>query len=277
MSTIAGDPELERLTEQTIRDFSDQWHRYPKIHDLWVSPDFLQDICGPLLDLREVEGARVAEIGAGSGRIVRMLLSAGAAHVTALDPAAAAIEALRGNTEDVRDRVTLIAGRGEALPPGLDLDYVFIIGTLQHIPDPAPTIRAAYEALRPGGRIVIWTYSLEGNRLYLVFVRLLRALVSPLPYSLLYRLCGGLNLLLDLYMLAARVLPLPLRSYLRDTLSQSDRDQRKVTIYDQLNPTFVRYYTRRSLSDLLAGAGFAGTELYHRRRYSWSARAERPR
>lgn len=282
MTANVGDPRpgaaalgqgdrIDELTERTIQDFGDQWRRYPKIHDLWVDPALLQDICGPLLDLSEVRGKRTAEVGAGSGRIVRMLLTSGAEHVVAVEPAAEAVATLRQNTLDVADQVTLIQGRGEALPPTGDLDHVFIIGTIQHIPQPAPVIRAAFEALRSGGKIVVWLYSVEGNGVFLAFVRTLRTLVRPLPYRVLYPLCGGIRRLLDVYMFGCRFLPLPLRSYVQETLGQMDADQRKVTIYDQLNPTFVKYYTRDELTRLLEQAGFADVRLHHRRHYSWSA------
>src|SRR5262249_61229773 len=105
-------------------------------------------------------------MGSGTGRIAAILRSAGVAHLVAVEPSAA-FEVLRENLAGQRDRVTLLRLTGDAAPPSGDLDYVFSIGVLHHIPDPAPVVRAAYAALRPGGRIAVWLYGREGNAAYL--------------------------------------------------------------------------------------------------------------
>src|SRR5437867_3116692 len=74
------------LQARTIRDFGGQWRRFRAGHDagFYGSVAHLADTFGPLLELNGLAGARVAEIGSGSGRFVNMLLDAGAAHVTAV-------------------------------------------------------------------------------------------------------------------------------------------------------------------------------------------------
>ena len=39
------------------------------------------------------------------------------------------------------------------------------IGVLHHISDPKPFVEAAYKALRPGGRFLVWLYGKEGDNL----------------------------------------------------------------------------------------------------------------
>src|SRR5262249_61330887 len=123
-------------------------------------------------------------MGSGTGRIAAILRSAGVAHLVAVEPSAA-FDVLRENLAGQRDRVTLLRLTGDAVPAAGDLDYVFSIGVLHHIPDPAPVVRAAYAALRPGGKIAIWLYGKEGNRLYLSLVQPLRLLTRRLPHGLL--------------------------------------------------------------------------------------------
>ena len=261
--------------ERTIGDFGDQWVHYGGNEGYYGSLELLTDMFGPLVSLDELHDARVADIGSGTGRIVRMLAEAGVAHIIAVEPSAG-VEALRENTRDLGDRVEIIHGPGEALPAGRDLDLVVSIGVLQFIEDPQPILRAALAALRPGGRVVVWVYGREGNTAYLALLHALRAVTTRLPHALLSALCSALNVGLDVYLFACRYLPLPLRNYMRNTLARVSRNKRKLTIYDQLNPSYVRFYDRAEVREMLERAGFGHIALHHRRGYSWTALGVKP-
>ncbi len=260
---------------RTIRDFGEQWTHFGKNEGYYGSQDLFRDMLGPLLSLDALEGAHVADIGSGTGRIVRMLIDAKARHVVALEPSAG-VEILRKNTADLGDRVEVVHAVGTELPSDRSFEFVFSIGVIQFIPDPLPTLRAAYDALRPGGKLVIWVYGKEGNGAYLFFLTALRALTTRLPHWALTALCQFLTVLVDAYGLACRVFPLPLRSYVLGTLSRVSRRDRTLTIYDQLNPSYVHYYERGEVVAMLEDAGFRDIALHHRRGYSWTALATRP-
>src|SRR5262245_45405667 len=102
----------ERLGARTIADFGQQWTRFREHSGFYGSLEVLTDTCAPLLTVRDIRGARVAEIGSGTGRIVRMLLEAGAAHVVALEPSAA-YDVLRANVADWADRVACVQATGD--------------------------------------------------------------------------------------------------------------------------------------------------------------------
>jgi hypothetical protein len=74
------------IDQRTITDFGEQWTRYTDNSGYYGSLVHFTDICEPLLSIDDVRGSTVADIGSGTGRIVDMLLDAGAAHVTALEP-----------------------------------------------------------------------------------------------------------------------------------------------------------------------------------------------
>jgi SAM-dependent methyltransferase len=255
---------------RTIDDFGEQWSHYGDNQGYYGSLELLRDMLGPLLDLEELRGARVAEVGAGAGRVVHMLLSAGAEHVVAVEPSQG-VEILRANTREQGERVQVLHLPGEALPADLALDFVFSIGVLPFVPDPQPLLRAARNALRPGGRIVIWVYGVEGNRAYLALLRALRAFTTRVPHAVLDALCRVLNALLGVYIWLCRWLPLPLRDYARGTLARLSPEKRHLTIYDQLNPSFVRFFREAEVRAMLEQAGFRDVRLYHRRGYSWTA------
>jgi SAM-dependent methyltransferase len=267
--------DAEGMRERNIRDFGDQWAHHGANDGFYGSLDLLADALGPLLDTSELRGARVADVGSGAGRIVRMLLAAGVDHVIGVEPSQG-VEVLAANTKEFGDRVEIVHGPGEALPSGRDLDYVFSIGVVQFIPDPSPVIRAMRAALRPGGRAIVWVYAAEGDAFYLGLLRALRSFTTRLPHPLLSALCSALTLALTVYVWACRWLPLPMHVYARTVLSQLSWQKRKLTIYDQLNPSYVRFYTREEITHLLESGGFVDVRLHDRHGYSWTAIGTRP-
>jgi SAM-dependent methyltransferase len=257
------------LGDRTVADFGEQWSRYTDNSGWYGSLELFRDVFGPLLDPRELAGRRVAEVGSGTGRIVQMLIAAGVAHVTALEPSEA-FPVLEANVRRFGDRVRCLRLRGEEIPAGEQFDYVFSIGVLHHIPDPVPVVRAAYRALAPGGVMAVWLYGKEGNGLYLALLRALRAVTTRLPHPALAALSRVLALTLGAYAGLCRVLPLPLRGYMRRVIANLSFAKRSLVVYDQLNPAYARYYTRREAQELLAAGGFERITLHHRHGYSWA-------
>lgn len=264
-----------QLTDRTIDDFGDQWTRYTANDGFYGSPELLRDIFGPVLPLDALEGQRLAEIGSGTGRIVHMLLAAGAAHVTALEPSRA-MDVLRENTRREADRITYLQCRGDELPAEPAQDIVVSIGVLHHIPDPAPVVAAAYRALKPDGRLLVWLYGWEGNAAYLSLVLPLRAISTRLPHGVLAGLCHALNGLLAVYIAMARRIPVPLHRYMTEVIGRFSRQKRYLVIYDQLNPAYAKYYREAEARALLERAGFVDVVLHHRHGYSWTVMGRRP-
>lgn len=95
---------------------------------------------------------RVADVGAGTGKLTRALVAAGA-DVVAIDPDPAMLEALR----EAVPGVPAFIGRGEELPvPDAGLDAV-LFGQAWHWVDPVPASAEAARTLRVGGALgLIW-------------------------------------------------------------------------------------------------------------------------
>jgi SAM-dependent methyltransferase len=260
---------MSDLKTQTIRDFGEQWTAFRENPAYYGSADLLRDLFGPLFSLDAVKGTQVADIGSGTGRIVNMLLDAGAEHVYALEPSEA-FDVLKTNTTARRERVTYIQQPGENLPPGLALDLVVSMGVLHHIPDPAPVLRAVNQSLKNGGVCLVWLYGREGNEAYLRVIEPLRKLTIRFPHSALVTFSYAIAVALDCYIAFCRFLPLPMRRYMRQVVAKFPRSVRRLTIYDQLNPAYAKYYTRAEAEALLRDAGFHDVQLYHRHGYSWT-------
>jgi SAM-dependent methyltransferase len=263
------------LRAETIRDFGEQWTAYRENDGYYGSTTLFQDIAGPFADRVPIAGGRVADIGSGTGRIVGMLLSLGAAQVTAVEPSAA-MAVLQKNTEAQRERVVYVHGPGEDLPLEPPLDAVVSFGVLHHIPDPTPVVRRAFRALKPGGTLLVWLYGYEGNELYLKLTEPVRKVTTRLPHRALDLLSRALCVPLDAYVAASGVFPLPMASYMQNHIRKLSPEVRKLTIYDQLNPAYAKYYRREEARALLEESGFVDVELHHRHGYSWTVLGRRP-
>ncbi len=105
----------------------------------------------------EFEAVRVLDIGCGTGTFAILLAGRGL-QVTGVDPAAGSLDVARAKPG--ADRVRWIHGDATNLPK-VEVDLVVMTGNVaQAIVDPAAwerTLRAAYGALRAGGRLVFET------------------------------------------------------------------------------------------------------------------------
>lgn len=253
--------------KDTIGDFGEQWSHYTENREFYASGAVLDDLFGPLLEKDDLRGKDLADVGAGTGRYTRMFHDLGVASVFAIEPSDA-FSVLQRNTEDLTG-VTCLHGTAERIPEAR-FDWVFCIGVLQFIPQASQALRAMGKGLRPGARLFVWVYGTEGNRLYLAVVRPLRWITSRIPHRALDLLATLLVYPASWYAAACRLLPLPMAKYMRGYYSRLDRYSRKVVIYDQLNPSYVRYYGREEFRSLLEESGFTDIQMHHRLGSSWS-------
>lgn len=108
--------------------------------------------------MAEEFGARlVLDIGCGTGTFACLLTSRGFS-MTGLDPALASLDIARA--KPFADQVRWVHGFADALPP-LRVDLVTMTGNVAQVflsdPEWVAVLRAAFAALRPGGRLVFET------------------------------------------------------------------------------------------------------------------------
>ena len=262
-------------TNKTIQDFGVEWFHYQDIKGFFGSMELFSDIVYPFLKPEGLQGCKVAEIGSGSGRIVRMLLQSGASHVIAIEPSEAAFKVLCQNIGR-SEKVTCLQVTGDQIPAYNDLDYVFSIGVLHHIPHPGPVVEAAFKALRPGGHFLIWLYGKEGNALYLSVVKPLRFLTKRLPHFALTAITWLIYFPMACYVNLCKILPLPLRAYVSFVFGKMSPDKQRLIIYDQLRPACARYYTRSEAEELMKDGKFINVRIHHRHGYSWTVIGTKP-
>lgn len=268
---------MASLDDKTIRDFDNQWTRYDDNDGWYASLELFSDIIHPHMKADDLQGKTVAEIGSGTGRIVGMLLEAGASHVYAIEPAPGAFEKLKNNVSQMErgKEVTPLNDRGDEWSIDEPIDLAISIGVIEFITDPSATVQRCYDSLKPGGEVFFWLCGYEGNELYLRFVEPLRKLTTFLPHFLLVVVVELLYWTLMAYRVICKIVPLPLKRYLDSVWWPMTAKKRRLVIYDQLNPTYLKYYRKHEAISLLEKAGFQDIEIHHRHGYSWSVKGKK--
>jgi SAM-dependent methyltransferase len=110
-----------------------------------------------LTELDPPPGARVVELGCGSGAIARMVAAwPGVAEVVGTDPSPILIQRARQLSADVVN-VSFEEADGRELPVAdSSFDVAVLHRVLSHAPHPAELLTEAFRVLSPGGRLVVF-------------------------------------------------------------------------------------------------------------------------
>lgn len=261
---------MSSIGDKTIEQFGEQWVNYNNIDGYFGSIELFQDFVVPF-DTSKLKDKVVADIGAGTGRFTKSILQSGASHVFAVEPSQAVKVVEQVLTEEEKNRTTILNIPGGELKLNESLDFALSIGVMHHIPEVDDVVKAVYDSLKKDGQFIIWLYGKEGNRLYLMIFEPIRFITMKMPLFLNHWISFLLNIFLTLYILIIKMtpfIPWPMKSYVINVISKSNWDKRLVVIFDQLNPSYAKYYTKKEAYDLLAKNHFK-TEVFARHGYSW--------
>ncbi|APE43229.1 SAM-dependent methyltransferase [Sulfitobacter alexandrii] len=178
------------------------------LEELWgegyLSPGGPEEVARVVKDA-PVEGARMLDIGSGSGAIaVALVRDHGAAHVTGIDvetPVCAAAQT-RVDAAGLQDRITITEVTPGPLPfePGT-FDVVFSKDSIIHIPDKEALAQDVFRILRPGGWFAAsdWLMSYDGDpspemAAYIALEDLDFAMASPARYEKALSAAGFRNI-----------------------------------------------------------------------------------
>ena len=266
---------LNRVRSQTINDFSSQWTAHGELDDSFLSdPEWLENICEGLFKLPSIKDAYVCEIGSGSGRILNMLNSFAPSKMLAVEPSPN-IEALCRNINTFEHKVEVQNVRGSEFKAE-DLDYCFSIGVIHHIAEPHDVVAKIHDSLKPGGEFIMWVYGRENNSIYLFFYHSISWLTKRMGDRWLNLVSHLLNIILMPYIYLCKLFRfLPLASYINNVFGRCSLKARRYIIFDQLNPTYAKYYTESDCVSLLEDCGFNSIKIKHHNNYSWTTVARK--
>ena len=223
--------------QRSHKEWREQWSLFKDderfLFEEWIAPRTLEDF----------RDRTVLECGAGGGQHTAFV-AAVARHVTAVDL----------NTVDLaRQRnagaanVRFIEADIEALDLPERFDVVFCIGVIHHTDNPDRTFAAIRRHCKPGGLVIVWAYSAEGNALVRYLVEPARKLVfRHLPRPLLVRISEVITAIL--YPLVYSVyLPrftsfLPYHEYFRNFRRLGFR-RNVLNVFDKLNAPQTHFIT----------------------------------
>jgi SAM-dependent methyltransferase len=214
-----------------------QWSAFRDEEDAllraWLSP----------LTFDSFRGRDVLECGCGGGH-----------HTAMLAPYAKTITAVDLNTVDIaRDRCSgfdnLFFQPADlmTLDLGRQFEIVMCIGVIHHTDDPDVVFERLYRHCKPGGTVVVWTYSAEGNALVRYGVEpLRRGLLAGLSRPLVQRLAALITVFMYPIVHTVYRLPflqwLPYYDYFRSFRTLSFR-RNMLNIFDKLNAPQTRFTT----------------------------------
>lgn len=264
---------MSQLDNRTIKNFGDQWQIYQGMDGFFGSLELLKDMIEPLIQINDIENKIVLEIGSGNGRIVKMLLNAGAKKVIAIEPSDS-FHVLINNLSRFKNKIEAYKVSGENLP-NIKADVVLSIGVLHHIEDPKPVVKRAFEILNKGGKFLFWVYGLEGNETYLLFLNNLRKVTKKLPDFLLIITSHILTFFTYPYIFLCKIFNLPLKGFMLTVMSKLDWKWKAFNIFDQLNPSYAKYYSKHEALNLMKSGGFNNIKIHNRHGYSWTVLGEK--
>ncbi len=258
---------------ESYKDFGEQFLVDSKIDGYFGSQEMLNHTIKPF-DLRRLKGKIVMEVGCGSGRILKNLLECEPKKIIAVEPSVAIDVAKRNNVGGLK-KIDFDNIKAEEINRYDEIDFCFSIGVIHHIPNADIAVKNIYNALKKDGEFVFWVYGYEGNELYLAIFNNLRRITRALPDFMLRGLCSVLNLLCSLYIVLVKVFPLPLKDYMLNGFQKMTWEKRNYVIFDQLNPSYAKYYKKSEVESLLSNAGFSITDITHTDSYSWTVIAKK--
>jgi SAM-dependent methyltransferase len=228
----------------------------------------------------------VMDAGCGPGRHALFAARYGAREVWALDLGEAVETAHRLAAEEPRVHVLQADLLEPPFPPGGEergFDFIFSLGVVHHLDDPAAAVRSLSRLLRPGGELFVWVYAREGNALARYAIEPIRRLTTRLPPRTLSLLT--LPIAVTLYGLAKLVYGpahgtplerwLPARGWFGPLAGFSFRRSRAV-VADQLVAPKTDYVQKSELRGWLEDAGLEQIAIASRNGNSWRARGARP-
>jgi SAM-dependent methyltransferase len=265
----------------TSRAFGVQWKMLAALSGVFRAE--FQSYLDPL-PVSDVQGLAVLDAGCGMGKFSFAAAESGARAVIALD-LSESVEVAYGNLRALPN-AHVVQGSIYQLPFRAGaFDFAFSIGVLHHTPDPEKSFQQLVPLVRPGGRLFVWVYALEGNEFFVRWLDPLRAAVfSRLP-SWINRVAAS-ALALPLWAVIqlvyvplggrAVVLRLPYAEYFL-YFSRLGLGTFWGTVYDKLAPPISFYLTRDEVRRWMEGAGLTELSLRRRNGNSWSCLARRER
>jgi SAM-dependent methyltransferase len=248
--------------------FGYEWDRYPDL-----LPEYENQFLGWTAHLKREDwrGLNFLDVGCGMGRNSYWPMKYGASGGLAIDVDERSLAAAR---RTLASFPTVRVEKCSAYETGRqnEFDLVYSIGVIHHLQDPKRALAEMVRAAKPGGRVLIWVYGLENNRL-------LVAVLDPLRKALFSRLPIGLVHHLSLYPAAMLWLLLRLgfgRTAYFALLRNLTFSHLRSIAFDQMLPKIAHYWPHDTVERMMREQGLVDVRLIWVNEMSWSAIGTKP-
>lgn len=239
-----------------------QWSMFQD-HELMLFKDWIHPLT--LEDFRDKE---VLEAGCGGGQHT-YFIAPYAKKIVAVDLNTISIAAER-NKDNAN--VEFIDADIAVMDLGRQFDVVISIGVVHHTDLPDKTVANLKRHVKPGGRLVLWVYSKEGNFLVEHGVEpVRRLLLRHLPRTWLQRLSQVITAALYLPVYTVYCLPLRFLPYYEyfALFRKLSFSRNVINVFDKLNAPQVQLITKKQAHAWVPSQQFSEMHVSHYRNVSW--------
>lgn len=246
----------------------DQWSMMSD-DEAWLFCDWIYPV-----SLEQFRGKDVLDCGCGSGQ-----------HTWLVAPLAKSVTAVDLNCVDIAvarnkdfNNVQFVEADIATMDLGRQFDIVFSIGVVHHTDDPDKTVTNMKKHVKPGGKLILWVYSREGNFLAEHVIEPMRkAFLARVSGKKLVALSTLITACLYLVVYSVYLLPvslLPYYQYFQNFRRLSFR-RNMLNVFDKLNAPQVQFIPKERLESWLDGDEFSDVNVSAYRGVSWRASATR--
>jgi len=245
------------------KGWHEQWSRY-KDDSVFLFTEWIHPV-----KLEEFKGLRVLDAGCGHG-----------AHLCMVAPHAREVVGVDLNCADIARReaaghanVSVLEGDLAAVSFDEPFDAVYCIGVIHHTDDPDRTFENLKRALRPGGRMIVWAYSHEGNFWNRTLIEgLKRRGLLRLPAAALHALAFVLTVMLYPPVYSLYLLPLgavlPYYDYF-DNFRKLNFRKNVQNAFDKLIAPQTEFLKRERVESWFDESCFSDVHISHYKGVSW--------
>ena len=224
----------------------------------WIFPNRLDDF----------RDGEILECGCGGGQ-----------HTAFVAPYAKHVVAVDLNTTDLAKERNANATNIEfveedigAMDLGRKFDIVFSVGVVHHTDDPDRVVKNLIRHVKPGGRLILWVYSEEGNALVKYGVEPIRKLfLRRLPRNILNCISKAVTALLYIPVYSLYLLPLSFLPYYEyfGNFRRLSFARNNLNVFDKLNAPQVEFICEERARGWLPSAEFRDVHISAYKGVSW--------